>query len=269
MKAVVVSDTRDRLLVKLPPRVTLWLAYAGFGLLFIAAGVLVIFALGRSVEFTIKEGRISYADRSALGIVGSQFEISTADVASVELGMEETELRKRFDIVFTTRGPDGGRQLRTISPTLTKDDKLALIEEIKAVIGTPGGQLDASENNYVAGWAFGGLCIVGGVICLHALQSITIEGTRTGESGVLRIAKRRLLVPLSSSVEEVELDQIRQFRTKVWSGGGDFDGAQSADSYNIFIDRKKGKPLPLAYMAVFKERDASRLIEVLEGWLEQ
>lgn len=257
MKIRIIEKTEDRLWLDLRPVGWVYLLAGG---IFLVMGVATLALMGVKSVITVEGGYLKYEEVRVFSR-GESFALPHHAVDEVVFGpVAENENKYRFRVVA------GGEEyfIRLVSADGAR--KEALAAEILSALATPGGTMSHVDDARLAGWILGGLCILGGLLCVAVIQGSEVRADAKG----VTIRRRLRFVPLGDERELLWEDFRNIVSEKVAIRRGvdpqhpEGVAAESA-SYRVVLLSGKGGRFPLSYGPMFTAKSAEEVMDLLRN----
>lgn len=235
--------------------------YTFFACLLFAAGALPIWLMGDQTKVSIENGVLNY-DRKFMAIWPREsFSAPASDLKELDVKLYKG-VAPAYEVYALTRS---GTEQKFPFPFSDGDEKSAIAEEMRNALNAEGASFSETQDAWISGFTLGGACWAGGLICLLVIQRVNITANRTTE--ILTLSKKKVLLPsgkaLRISIPDISGTNITDF---VVNGKTDSTGVTTV-SYQVWIETKQGEKHPLAFGAMFTDKDAEYLANILDAWL--
>lgn len=257
MKLVVKKHTGTVLHVVLRPNATLLLLG---GLLFVATGLFVIRALAVRAEVSVEGGELRY-ERYLLGKRSDDsFALPASTVTGIEIVLKEKGINRSYEVAVNA----SERVYEPYFPMADGDTKREIVEKSLAALSRSDGTYHYEEDGTLPGLILGLSCILGGLYCWFCLQQAVIVADR--DAGTLTIRRKRTFTGFLAKGEgdEIPLARVSGVRGTAHTLN---TVKHRVTSYQVSVERKGGKPVPVAKGPMFTAASADALKALLETWI--
>ena len=252
MKIYVRENSPRRLTIVLKPAGWIyWLA----GLVFVALGVGAAWLLANRTTLSVAEGAVRYEKR-LLGLVVVDEWTATASAEPVA----ETAIRVTLGPTMetTVRTRDGVKW--TSFAAADGDAKEQMVAAINQALALPDGTYQYAEDKILPGAALAAVCLVGGLICWLAIQTVVLDADRG--SGTLAVERRLRLVPIGDR-REWPLDRFAGAAAQASTLS---TGKHRVTSYQVVLVDVDGDEMGLARGPMFTAASANEVVALLTPW---
>ncbi len=262
MKVRIDAEERDRLVIGL--RNYGGILIVPIAALLVAAAGIVLWVLGNSYSLSVSDGEVRY-DRSFLARAEPEmFRARTDEITGVEVVLDTTlGFINSYEVEIST----ARESVLARFPFLEGPEKREMADALRQAIAQMDGQVDYEEDSTGVAYILAGACLIGAILLLRALQTVTIRGDRRRARLVIR--RRRTFWPSGSKsviplagIAGVEIDTITMPTPR---------GLVNT-SFALWIRRVDARGgsdrVPVALGPVFTAQSAEETKAALDRWLD-
>ncbi|MEM8943698.1 MAG: hypothetical protein AAGD11_00830 [Planctomycetota bacterium] len=261
MKISVVRNDADRLQLKLVP-IAVWRMIL-FGLLFLTAGVLAIWALGSVTYIRLDEKKLVAEELFLNQFTVSRFAVPMDAIEKVNTKIYVSGINRSYEVSVVA---DTAEYPIPVA-SLDGDQKAALASRIDAAIKS-AQPFDYSQGVGLmwTGIAVGTTAVIAGCLCLAYLQTATIIANRS--SGTFEVMTKRWLLPIRPRRDCIEISSIVRLDETDFKVGSS-SGSPAGTSKFVFLRTKQGHTIHLADGPMFTTESAFEIRRLIEPWIER